>query len=243
MDLSGKNALVTGGAHRLGRAVALALGAAGCHVAVHYRTSAEPAEAVGEELRGLGVEAVSLAADLADADACGGLIARAVAALGPLHLLVNNAAIFPPGDLATTTAESWDQQLAVNLRAPFLLSRAFAAQLPADAEGSIVNLADARAHRPGRDHLAYRVSKAGLAHLTQLLALELAPRVRVNAIAPGAILPLAGETEEELLTRLGEQIPLRRVGGAEAVVEAMLYLLRASFATGVVLRLDGGEYL
>jgi len=237
-----RKALVTGGAVRLGRAIALALGRAGCDVAVHHLRSAAAAEEVAAEVTALGRRAAVLSADLSDAAACAPLVAEARRQLGGLDVLVNNAAIFLPGELATTSVEDWERQLALNLRAPFLLAQAFAAALGPDERGKIVNVSDARAQRPGRGHLAYRLSKHGLDHLTELLALELAPRITVNAVAPGAMLAAGGD-EEALAQRVTTVVPLRRAGGAEAVAEAVLYFLREDFATGVVLPVDGGEYL
>src|SRR6185503_11126522 len=163
--------------------------------------------------------------------------------LGGLDVLVNSAAVFLPADLAGTTLEVWERQMALNLRAPFLLSQAFAGALPAGGSGKIVNVTDARTRRPGTDHLAYRVSKAGLQHLTELLALSLAPRITVNAVAPGAMLAPCDGDESALLRRVASAVPLRRAGGDQPVADAVLYLLREDFATGVVLPVDGGEYL
>ncbi|HXT51190.1 MAG TPA: SDR family oxidoreductase [Thermoanaerobaculia bacterium] len=237
-----RKALVTGGAVRLGRAIALALGRAGCDVAVHHYRSAGAAEEVAAEIAALGRRAVALSADLMDEAACAPLVAEAGRRLGGLDVLVNSAAIFLPGDLATTSVEDWERQLALNLRAPFLLAQAFAAALEPDGRGAIVNVTDARARRPGRGHLAYRLSKHALEHLTALLALELAPRITVNAVAPGAMLAAGGD-DEALARRVATAVPLRRAGGAEPVAEAVLYFLREDFATGVVLPVDGGEYL
>jgi NAD(P)-dependent dehydrogenase (short-subunit alcohol dehydrogenase family) len=186
---------------------------------------------------------VTLRADLAEARTCTTLVDAAREALGDLDVLVNGAALFLPGDLETTTLGDWERQLALNLRAPFLLSQAFARSLPAPRQGKIVNIADARARRPGRGHLAYRLSKVALVHLTELLALELAPRITVNAVAPGAMLPPPGEGSAAFARRVATAVPLGHAGGAEPVADAVLYLLREDFATGVVLRVDGGEYL
>ena len=235
-------ALVTGGAVRLGRAIALELGRAGCEVAVHHRQSTSAAEEVTAEIAAMGRRAVALAADLGDAATCAPLVAAARQALGGLDVLVNNAAIFLPGDLAAASLADWEAEFALNLRAPFLLAQAFAAGLGAEERGAIVNVSDARARRVGRGHLAYRLTKGALDHLTELLALELAPRIRVNAVAPGAMLAAGGD-EEALRRRVETAVSLRRAGGAEAVADAVLYLLRAEFTTGVVLPVDGGEYL
>ena len=242
MKLLGRKALVTGGGVRLGRAIALALGEEGCDVAVHYHRSVAAAEDVAAQIVALGRRAVPIAADLCDAPTCAPLVEEAREWLGGLDVLVNSAAIFLPGELADTSLAAWERQLALNVRAPFLLSQAFARALPHDASGKIVNIGDARVRRPGRDHLAYRVSKAALTHMTEVLALELAPRITVNAVAPGAMLAAGGD-EEALAQRVASVVPLRRAGGARPIADAVLYLLCEDFATGVVLPVDGGEYL
>jgi glucose 1-dehydrogenase len=239
MELRGKRVLITGGAVRLGRAFALALAEEGCEVCIQYWRSADAAAEVAALLGGPGR---CLRADLTIPSACEEVVDRARRELGGLDVLVNSAAVFLAGDLLSTSLEGWEAHLALNLRAPFLLSQAFAARLPGGA-AKIVNVTDARLRRAGVGHLAYRVSKAGLAHLTELLALELAPSVSVNAVAPGAMLPVEGESAAQLEERLRSAIPLRRVGGVEPAVAALLFLLREDFLTGVVLPVDGGEYL
>jgi len=243
VNLLGRKALVTGAGVRLGRAIALALGEAGCDVALQYRESRLGADEVAHTLTSSGRRAVPLRADLADAPSCARVVEDARSALGGLDVLVNNAGIFLPGDLATTTLEDWESQFALNLRAPFLLCQAFARGLGASGDGKIVNVTDARTGRPGPGHLAYRLTKSALSELTRLLALELAPRVTVNAVAPGAMLPPPGAGEEDLARRAASSVPLRRAGGTAPVVAAVLYLLRDDFVTGVVLPVDGGEYL
>lgn len=243
MELLGRKALVTGSAVRLGRAIALTLADAGCDIALHHWRSQAAVGEVAADVATAGRRAVPLRADLGDPGACPRLVADARAALGGLDLLINAAATFLPGDLRTTSVADWDSQLALGLRAPFLLSQAFAAGLGPAETGKIVNITDARVRRPGRGHLAYRVAKAGLAHLTQLLAVELAPRVTVNAVAPGAMLPPPGEDDQTFARRVAAAVPLRRPGGADAVAIAVLYFLREDFVTGAVLTVDGGEYL
>lgn len=243
MELLGRKALVTGGAVRLGRAISLALAEAGCDVALHHWRSQAAVAEVERAIAATGRRAVPLRADLGDPRECAGLVADARAELRGLDLLVNGAAIFLPGDLLTTSLADWDAQLALDLRAPFLLSQAFVASLGPTGSGKIVNVTDARVRHPGRGHLAYRVAKAGLTHLTEVLALELGPRVTVNAVAPGAMLPPPGEGEEAFARRVATSVPLARAGGAEPVAAAVLYLLREDFVTGVVLPVDGGEYL
>ena len=146
-----------------------------------------------------------------------------------MWILINNAAIFEPGGLAEATLGQWEQQMGINLRAPFFHSQAFARQLPAGAEGQIVNIADARVLRPGADHLVYRLTKSALVSLTQALALELAPRIRVNAVALGAILPPPGDDEAYLQALAQRRVPLRRAGNPEMVAVNVLHLLRQPF--------------
>jgi glucose 1-dehydrogenase len=244
MDLRGKTALVTGGGVRVGRALALALAGAGCDLVVHYNRSAGPAERTREEAERLGVRAHAIGADLADAAAAEGLVAAAVERCGRLDVLVNSAAIFPPGDtLETSGAAEFDELIAVNLRAPYLLSRAFAAAHRPGAPGRIVNVLDARVRRPGADHPVYRLTKRALWALTENLALALAPDITVNAVALGAILPPPGEDESYLERLAAERVPLRRPGSPAIVAENVLHLLRQDFVTGAVLPLDGGQFL
>lgn len=243
VELEGKRALVTGGAVRLGRAIARRLARSGCDLALHYHHSIEAAQEARGELEGFGVQCVSLQANLAEPAQCEKLLVDASAALGGVELVVHNAAIFPPEGFVATDLGCWERVMAVNLRAPFLLSRAFAQALPERAEANLVFVTDARVGRAQRGAFAYQVAKAGLEEMTRLLAVELAPTVRVNAVAPGAMLEARDEDREALLARVTERVPLARAGGAEAVAEAVLYLLEAEFATGTVLRLDGGEYL
>jgi pteridine reductase len=198
--------------------------------------------ATAAECRGFGVEAEPLAADLRRDGAPAELVARAAARFGRLDILVNSAAVFLPGDLADTTGENWDLHLGVNLKAPFFLCQAFSRQLGPEEEGAIVSIADWRAVRPGPHYLAYTLAKSGIVTLTESLALALAPRVRVNAVAPGAILPPPGE-DAACLERLASRIPLRRHGSPAEVVRAVLYLLEAEFVTGELLFVDGGERL
>jgi glucose 1-dehydrogenase len=228
---------------RVGRAISLALAGTGCHLFIHYGRSVRPAEETAAAAAAHGVRVESFSADLSQPAEIGAIVPAAVAAFGQVDILINNAAIFEAGGLQETTAAQWERQMAINLRAPFFLSQAFARQLPPGAQGQIVNVTDARVLRPGFDHLAYRLTKSALVTLTQALALELAPQIRVNAVALGAILPPPGE-DESYLQKLAEQrVPLRRAGSAEIVAANVLHLLQQPFLTGVVLPIDGGEFL
>jgi NAD(P)-dependent dehydrogenase (short-subunit alcohol dehydrogenase family) len=235
-------ALVTGGGKRVGRAIALALARAGWNVAVHYGRSAEEAEATAAQARLAGVQAAALQADLEDAAAAQALVPRAAEAVGPLSCLVNNASIFEMDKIDSVTVASWDRHLDVNLRAPLLLSQAFAAQLPGDAEGNIVNLLDQRVWRLTPYFLSYTVSKTGLWTLTRTLAMALAPGIRVNGIGPGPTLQSTRQTPEQF-ARQQALTPLGRGAAPEEIAEAVLFILRARAMTGQMLALDGGQHL
>ncbi len=240
-DLRGRTALVTGGARRIGRALCLALARAGADVAVNHHSSGDAAAETVDAIRALGRRAVSLRADLESPTEAEALPARAAEALGGLDVLVNSAARFDSAPVEEISATDWDRVMAVNLRAPFLLARE-AAPLLRERQGCIVNIADLSAWQPWPSYAHHAVSKAGLVQLTRVLARALAPDVRVNAIAPGTVLP-PEEFDESDVRRLRERIPLRRIGSADDVVRALLYLVAAEFVTGEVLVVDGGRLL
>jgi glucose 1-dehydrogenase len=246
MELKGKVAVVTGGAVRVGRALTLALAGEGCHVFIHYGRSAGPAQQTEADARKLGVEAQVYSANLAEPGETEGVIPAAVQRFGRVDILINSAAIFPEEDsFPTTDLSLWDRLFAVNLRAPFLLSRAFAAQAPAEGQGQgkIVNVLDARLRQPAPDHFVYRLTKGGLWSMTEMLAHELAPRITVNGVALGAILPPPGADASYLDNLAETQVPLKRAGSAEIVADNVLHLLRHDFLTGVVIPIDGGQFL
>ncbi len=233
-------ALITGGARRVGRAIALGLGAAGHDVVIHYRESAAEAAATVAELEALGVRASALAADLGEARAAQELPGRAFAIFGRLDVLVNSAAVWRPVPLRAVTPADWDDTMAVNLRAPFLLSVAAASLLPAG--GVIVNLADHLATESSPGLVPHSISKAGVVAMTAQLARQLAPNVRVNAVAPGAVLPPPGWSDEAQ-RRFVASTPLQRLGSPDDVADAVVFLVAATYITGVVLPVDGGRHL
>jgi NAD(P)-dependent dehydrogenase (short-subunit alcohol dehydrogenase family) len=237
-----KAALVTGAGVRIGRALAFALAKDGFAVAVHYHRSREAADEVAAAIRERGGRAVTLAADLADEAAVQRLLPDATAALGPIGVLVNNASLFENDTVDTATRESWDRHLAVNLRAPFVLIQEFAARLPANCGGAVVNLLDERVWNLTPYFVSYTVSKMGLWTLTRTLALALAPRIRVNAIGPGPTLPNARQTPEQFLDRC-QAMPLRRGASPGEVAAAMRFIIEAPAMTGQMIALDGGEHL
>jgi pteridine reductase len=237
--LEGKNALVTGAAKRIGRAISLALAREGANVALHYSSSEGKAAELATEIRGLGVQAVVLGADLSDPAELMSLVERAREALGTIEILVNNAAIFPSDTLETVELEVLERNLEINAWAPLVLTRAFAAQTK---RGHVVNLLDSRVSGFDRTHVSYILSKHVLASLTRMSALELAPGITVNGIAPGLILPPAGK-DEEYVDRLAQTIPLKRRGTPEDIAAAAVYLVTSEFVTGETIYVDGGRHL
>ena len=235
-------ALVTGGGRRIGAHLARALAERGYAVALHYRTSAAEAEALAEEIERSGGRAATLHADLADPGQLEELMAAAHAALGPITVLVNNAAVFEHDRATDFTLMQWDRQLAINLRAPVVLARQFARLLPADATGLIVNLLDQRIAAPTRGYFSYTLSKQALAAATELLAAALAPRVRVNGIAPGLTL-ISGSQSEADFERLVDRTPLGKGSSPDAIARALIYLLETDVVTGQILFVDGGRRL
>jgi len=238
-ELTGKTALVTGGAVRVGRAIALALAAAGCDVAIGYKSSATAARATVAELGRLGVRAVALRADLADPAAARRLVATAARQLGRLDLLVNNAALLARTPLATTTPAQFDRLLAVNLRGAFFCAQA-AARAMGRRGGRIVNIADVGGVRAWPGYIPYGISKAGVLMLTRGLAAALAPRIQVNAVGPGVVLLPEG-FDETLERKLAARVPMRRHGRPEDVAAAVRFFATCpDYITGQVLFVDGG---
>lgn len=241
-SLTGRTAIVTGGAVRVGRGIVERLAAAGANVAIHCHSHREHADQLASELRGQGLKSCVICEDLSTADAPARVLDQIAADLGPAHLLINSAAIFDSSSLADLTREHWRRHLAINLEAPVFLCQEFARRFPADQEGAIVNIVDWRALRPPTGHLAYTIAKAGLATLTRILAQELGPRIRVNAVAPGAILPAPGQSPQQF-QKLAAANPLQRTGSPADVADAVLFLLTAPFINGEILHVTGGEEL
>lgn len=244
MSAAAPVALVTGSARRIGAAIARTLHAAGYDLALHARSSRVELDALATEFEAVRPgSTLTLQAELADFDRLPELVARTVGRFGRLDALVNNASSFHPTAIGSTTPADWDALFASNARAPFFLAQAAAPHLKV-TDGAIVNLTDIYAERPLRQHSVYCMAKAALLMMTKALALELAPEVRVNAVAPGAILwpeaPGHTATQDAMLART----PLGRTGTPEEVAEAVRWLLQdATYSTGQVLHLDGGRLL
>lgn len=245
-------ALVTGAGRRLGRAMAIRLAERGHDVAVHHHGSGQEAREVVREIEGLGRRAVALGADLLDEGEATALLPRAAEALGgPVTVLVNNASIFEYDTLATATRESWDRHIGSNLRAPFLLIQALAAQVPDPvpdaggepvAQGLVVNMVDQRVRKLTPEFMTYTLAKAGLWTLTQTAAQALAPRVRVNAIGPGPTIRGHRQSESHFARQRAATV-LGRGSDPEDILAALDYLLGAKAVTGELLCVDGGQHL
>lgn len=237
--LYGKTALVTGAAKRLGREIALALADAGVNVVVHYRKSVAEADKLRTELVARGVKSWLLEADFDNAEAPGRLVSDVIAAAGSLDILVNSASLFLPSTIADMDFTGLMRHLQVNTWSPLVLSREFVRQA---GRGKIVNMLDSRIAGYDCSHVAYILSKQALTALTEMMAVEFAPGVTVNGVAPGLILPPPGKNSA-YLDNLAKGIPLKRHGDPGDITDAVLYLLRSDFVTGQIIFVDGGRRL
>jgi pteridine reductase len=241
VELNGRVALVTGAARRIGRAIALGLAGAGARLAVHYHATSGGAEAVANEISAAGGQAMLFQADLAEPDAPARLIDEVATSFGEIDVLVNSAAIMQRTPIGTVTPADWDTIFAINLRAPFFAAQAAAARMGTRG-GAIVNIADLGGLETWPAYVPHGISKAGVIQMTRALAHALAPHVRVNAVAPGAVL-LPEHWDSAAADHLVATTPLRRLGAPADVVGAVLYLLRADYVTGQTLVVDGGRHV
>jgi NAD(P)-dependent dehydrogenase (short-subunit alcohol dehydrogenase family) len=232
--------IVTGAARRIGRALARACAEAGADVVVHFHRSRQDAEQTQQQIQAMGRRAWLVQADLAEPDEAISLVGKC-AELGPLFGLVNNAAVFGEASVSQTPLPEWDRYLAINVTAPYILSKEFAAILGVGSEGRIINILDWRALRPDDEHFAYSISKAALAAMTRALALALAPSITVNGLALGAILPPEGKgTSDQILM----DVPASRWGSLHEVESALGFLLAGPrYVTGEIIHVDGGRHL
>ncbi len=241
-EIRRKSVLVTGAAVRIGQAIVTALADDGWSVAIHYNRSRDEAEALLRTLELKGRRAVLLDADLTRESEVETLIERANDGLGPLTALINNASVFERDTVDTASRDSWDLHMEANLRAPFLLTQAFARQRPIDRVGAVINIIDQRVWNLTPDFISYTLSKAGLWTLTQTLAMALAPHIRVNAIGPGPTLRNERQSESHFRAQW-ESVPLRRQTDPREIAEAVRFILNAPAMTGQMIALDGGEHL
>ena len=233
-------ALVTGGGKRIGRAICLTLARAGFDIVVHYRSSEDAALAVAEEVRALGRQAETVQGDLSDEAQVRRIVPDAVAAIGPLGVLVNNASVFEDDRVGSLEREIWDAHMETNLRAPIVLAEAFAGQ--AGDGACIVNLLDQRVLKPDPRFISYALSRNGLWWATRTLAQALAPRIRVNGVGPGPTLASIHQTDEEFAAEAAATL-LQRPGSPEAVAEAVRWLVDADLVTGQMIAVDAGQHL
>lgn len=236
--LDSRTVLITGSARRIGRRFALACAQAGANVVIHHAHSESDAESLRREIAGMGLQAWVFQADLSDSSQTQSLIPL-INQSTPIHFLVNSAAIFEPHTLDSATLNDWNRHLAINLTAPFLLSQAFARQ--AEGGARIVNILDWRALRPGADHFPYTISKSALAAMTRSMAVALAPKITVNGLALGAILPPSDGNAKPEITR---KIPMKRWAVEGEIEQALLFLLTCpDYITGEIIHVDGGRHL
>ncbi|HVF40817.1 MAG TPA: SDR family oxidoreductase [Gemmatimonadaceae bacterium] len=240
MNLSGRVALVTGAGHRLGRALAVALGEEKMQVAVHFNSARAEATETAALIEQAGGRAVLFEKDLTEASAPRELVESVVRKMGPLAVVVNSAAVMLRTPVKDVTTDEWDMMFALNLRAPFFVAQTAAIHM--EEPGAIINIADLAAFETWPAYIPHAISKAALVKMTESLARVLSPSIRVNAIAPGAVLPPA-EWDAATFARLAETTPLKRLGAPSDVVEAMLYLLRADYVTGETIIVDGGRHI
>jgi pteridine reductase len=242
MDLNGKVALVTGGAVRVGKAISLALADAGADIVMNYNTSASASLEAAAEIEARGRQALAFQADVARSDQVQAMVDAAIARFGRLDVLVNSASVWQRTPWDELTEEMWDAKLDVDLKGAFLCAKAASPYLTAHGDGAIVNIVDLSALKPFPNFLPHSAAKAGLLNLTYGLAQELAPAVRVNAIAPGPVLPPPDYTEAQNAATAKRTL-LGRWGRAEDVADAVVFLAKAPYITGVLLPVDGGERL
>ncbi|MBN1652457.1 MAG: SDR family oxidoreductase [Deltaproteobacteria bacterium] len=236
---SNVTALITGAAKRIGRATALALAGQGIHIVAHYGSSKNDARNLAETIESLGVRCWVVGADLGRREQVASLVERAKSMAGSIEILINNGSIFPKNRLMEFSGDDLDRNIQINAFAPLVLSREFAARAQ---QGVIINFLDSRIADFDVEHAAYHLSKRVLFSLTRMLALELAPRIRVNAIAPGLILPPVGE-DQSYLERMRKTNPLERVGELDEITETVKFLIANRFVTGQVVFVDGGRHL
>jgi 3-oxoacyl-[acyl-carrier protein] reductase/pteridine reductase len=240
MVIEGKTALVTGGAHRVGKAICLALAQAGANLVINYHASADAAQATAVEVRELGVAALPIQADVSDLGQVESMVTAAKDRFGAIDILVNSASRFEKTPFPTTDVAAWHRVTDILIHGSFYCANAIAPMMLEQGEGAIVNIVDLAAWEPWPNFAAHSVGKAGLLALTRQLALELAPTVRVNAVAPGPVLPPPNFSEAQIV-RTVQRTLLNRWGSAEDVAQAVMYLIQADYVTSEVIVVDGGE--
>lgn len=240
MNPKGKTALVTGGAHRVGKAITLALAQAGANVVINYHSSAVAAEETAADARALGVGALTVKADISDAQQVEAMVAAANAEFGGVDILVNSASLWQETPFPTDNFGDWHRVTKILINGAFYCANAVAPQMLEKGDCAIVNIIDLAAYEPWPDFIAHSVGKAALLALSRQLALELAPAVRVNAIAPGPVLP-PPDYDDEKIAQIARNTLLNRWGTADDIGEAVLFFVKADYVTGEALAVDGGQ--
>lgn len=243
MNLMGKAALVTGGAIRIGKAISTELAKHGVNIALNYNRSVEEALQLKQDLSANGVKVELFKADISDINSLPELFKKVNETFGQIDILINNAGIYPKDTLKTLKTETLEPLFAINLFAPLVLMREFARQIPEDGQGKIINIIDAKIFKHHPETFMYRLTKVALWEATQLAAMELAPRVTVNAISPGLMMSLAGYEHLDMQAVAERRVPLKMLGSGEIVAQNVIHILEQDFMTGNNIVLDGGEYL
>lgn len=242
--IPGHTALITGAGVRIGKAIASRLAQEGVQIGIHCSGHSAEAERLAEAIRNVSQKATVVRADLSIMPLNAKSLFDALESeLGSVEILINCAAIFEPSTLRDLSYDGWQRHFAINLQAPTFLAQEFVRRLPSDRRGHIINIVDWRGLRPVPGHLAYTLTKSALVSLTQILAQELGPRIQVNAIAPGAILPAPGQSDEDFTRLATAKNPLQRPGSPDDIADAVVFLLKSDFITGEILRVSGGEGL
>lgn len=243
MELRGKTAIVTGGAKRVGKAIALALAQRGAHVAITYQTSRKQALDTVDEIKDLGVEALAIQADVSKLNQVKKLVQKTLKTFGSIDILVNNAAIFNRTPFEKIKESDWDQHMNINLKGTFLCAHQVGLQMLKQKRGKIINISDWAGMRPYKNYIPYCVSKAGVICLTQALAKTLAPHIQVNSVAPGPVL-LPEDFSKEEREKIIKGTPLKKIGTPEDIAKTVLFLIEGSdFITGATYLVDGGRYI
>lgn len=242
MNPKGKTALITGGAHRVGKAITIALAQAGANVIVNYNTSAKAAEETVSEARAQGVDGLAVQADIGNYQQVEGMVAAAKAQFGGVDILVNSASLWMETPFPTRNLDGWHRVTNILINGAFYCANAVAPLMLEKKEGAIVNIIDLAAYEPWPNFVAHSVGKSALLALSRQLALELAPTIRVNAVAPGPVLP-PPEYSEEMIARTAQKTLLERWGTPEDIAEAVLFFIKANYITGEALAVDGGQRL
>ncbi|NLZ26895.1 MAG: SDR family oxidoreductase [Chloroflexi bacterium] len=243
MDLNGQNAFITGGAIRIGRAISKELSKHGVNVAINYNNSGDQAEQLRQEIIQNGVKVELFKADISDIHGLPELFAKVKQSFGQIDILINNAGIYPRDTLMSLKTDTLDPLFAINLFAPLVLMREFAKQIPDDGHGKIINIVDAKIFKNDPETFMYRLTKVGLWEATKLAAIELAPRITVNAISPGLMMSLAGYEHLNMQAVAERRVPLKILGSPEIVAQNVIHILKQDFMTGNNIILDGGEYI